>query len=439
MKIRTRFAPSPTGSVHIGNMRVAIYNWLFARHHGGKFLLRMEDTDRERSTQEACQRVLEAMEWLGLDFDEEPLYQSTRMEAHLEGAETLLSKGLAYKDDKGGKGECIVFKMPGQDMVFHDEIKGKLKKKTKDMQDFVIVRSNGTPVFHLANVMDDLEMGITHIIRGDDHIENTYRHIALYKALGAEPPRYAHLPMIVNNQGKPYSKRDGDAFVADFREKGYLGEALFNYLALLGWSPGDDRELMTREEMVADFDIQRVQSSPARMDMKKLLWMNGQYMQNVPKEELAETSKQLLIEAGLWKDEYDNGYFRRVLDAMAERIKLKRDIIDQADFFFTDDYEYDEKAVKKRLKKAGAIERLLMLRERFAQLESFTEEELESALTGLASELEVGNGQLIHPSRVAVSGKATGPGLYEMLEILGRDCVLERMQRTAEIFSEDKS
>jgi glutamyl-tRNA synthetase len=257
VKVRTRFAPSPTGNVHIGNMRAAIYNWLFARHHGGEFLLRVEDTDRERSTPEAIQTLLDAMDWLKLDVDGEPLYQSTRMDAHLEAAELLLSKGLAYKEDKGGlgQGECVIFKMPGTDTSFEDGIKGTLSKAAENMQDFVIVRSNGTPVFHLANVLDDIEQGITHVIRGDDHIENTYRHIALYKALGASVPKFAHLPMIINAQGKPYSKRDGDAFVGDFKEKGFLSETLFNYLALLGWSPNDEGEVMTRDEMIAAFEL----------------------------------------------------------------------------------------------------------------------------------------------------------------------------------------
>lgn len=436
MEIRTRFAPSPTGHVHIGNMRAAIYNWLFARHHGGSFLLRMEDTDRARSTEEACATVLDAMEWLALGIDEDPLYQSTRIEHHLKAADELLSKGLAYREDKGGKGECVVFRMPGQDMQFEDEVKGQLKKKAKDMQDFVIVRSNGTPVFHLANVLDDIEMGVTHIIRGDDHIENTYRHIALYRALGAKPPRYAHLPMIVNHQGKPYSKRDGDAFVGDFREQGYLSEALFNYLALLGWSPGDDREIMTRDEMVAAFDLERVQSSPARMDAKKLLWMNGQYMQMLPRSQLAKDLRRLLEEAGLWRSEFADGYFEKVLDAMAERLKLKRDIVDQAAFFFSEDYGFDPKAVRKRLERAGALEGLKLLADRFAALDDFSEENLEQALMRLAADLGVGNGALIHPCRVAVSGMMTGPGLYEMLAILGRERVLKRIARTLDKYEQ---
>ncbi|MCF7848900.1 MAG: glutamate--tRNA ligase, partial [Kiritimatiellales bacterium] len=326
MKVRTRFAPSPTGNVHIGNMRAAIYNWLFARHHGGDFLLRVEDTDRERSTPEAIQTLMEAMAWLKLDVDEEPLYQSTRMEAHLAAAERLLSNGHAYKEDKGGlgQGECVIFRMPGTDVSLEDGIKGTLSKKAENMQDFVIVRSNGTPVFHLANVLDDIEQGVTHVIRGDDHVENTYRHIALYQALGADVPNFAHLPMIVNAQGKPYSKRDGDAFVGDFREKGFLGDALFNYLALLGWSPGDDREVMTRDEMVEAFTLERCQSSAAQVDLKKLTWMNGEYMLKLPVETFDAMCFQALEEAGI--NLVDADYAKSVFGLIRERVKTSADI-----------------------------------------------------------------------------------------------------------------
>jgi len=436
MTVRTRFAPSPTGHVHIGNIRAAIYNWLFARHEGGKFLLRIEDTDRERSTPEAVQTVLDAMTWLGLDWDEEPLYQSTRMQAHLAAAETLLSKGLAYKEDKGGtgKGECVVFRMPGKDMSFHDEIKGDLSKKAEDMKDFVIVRSNGTPVFHLANVVDDIEMGITHVIRGDDHIENTYRHVALFEALGADAPKYAHLPMIVNAQGKPYSKRDGAAYVGEFKDKGILPGALFNYLALLGWSPGDDKEVMSREEMAQLFTFDRVQSSAAQFDIQKLEWMNGVYMRALPEEELIAGCRKAMEARGLWSDSIDPDYFARVVEAMGERLHFYSDIADQAAYFFTDDYSYEEKAVKKRLLKEGALNGLAAMKDRFSGVDPFTAENSEKALRDLAEEREVGAGQLVHPVRVAVSGTSAGPSLFHMLEVLGKERVMSRIEKTLEKF-----
>ncbi len=430
MSVRTRFAPSPTGHVHIGNIRAAIFNWLFARHSGGAFLLRVEDTDRERSTQAAIDTLLGAMRWLGLEADEEPVYQSSRRDAHLAVAEDLLARGLAYRSDKGGtgRGEAVVFRMPGSDMAFRDEVKGELRKAAADMNDLVIVRSDGNPVFHLANVVDDIHMGITHVIRGDDHVENTYRHIALYQAIGAPVPKFAHLPMIVNEHGKPYSKRDGAAYVGDFQERGYLPGALFNYLALLGWSPGDDREVMALDEMTAAFSFDRVASSPARFDLQKLAWMNGVYMRALPRPELVATCGGILRERGLWNG--DEAYLEKVIALLGDRIQFFGDVADQAGYFFTDDYAYDDKAVRKRLDKEGAREGLAALRDRFAGVAEFTPSALEEALRLQAEALGVGAGNLIHPIRVAVSGGMAGPSLFEMLELLGRDRVLARIDRT---------
>lgn len=432
MTVRTRFAPSPTGHVHIGNIRAAIYNWLFARHHGGRFLLRIEDTDRERSTPEAVEAIHAALRWLGLEPDEPPMYQSTRREAHLAAAEQLLAAGRAYREDKGGtgKGECIIFRMPGTDMRFHDEIKGELVKPAADLRDFVIVRSDGHPVFHLANVVDDIAMGITHVIRGDDHIENTYRHVALFEALGALPPRYAHLPMIVNAQGKPYSKRDGAAYVGEFRERGFLADALFNYLALLGWSPGGDREILSRAEMIELFDFRRVQSSPAQFDERKLLWMNGEYMRRLP---LAEREAQHLADlARHGLTDVDPSYARRVFEIMGDRIKLFSDTAAQTIYFFTEDYPVDERAFAKTIAKEGAVELLAEVARRFATAPEFRAPVLESLVRELAAERGLKMGPLVHPLRVAVSGTDVGPGLFEMLEVLGRDRVARRIARVIE-------
>ncbi|MDK2857096.1 MAG: glutamyl-tRNA synthetase [Verrucomicrobiota bacterium] len=432
MNTRTRFAPSPTGHVHIGNMRAAIFNWLYARHTGGKFLLRVEDTDIERSTPEAIKTLLEALDWLGLDIDEEPLYQTTRMEAHLAAAEQLLVAGHAYREDKGGlgQGECIIFKMPGIDMEFHDEIKGTLRKPAADMADFVIVRSNGTPVFHIANVLDDIEQGVTHVIRGDDHVENTFRHIALYQALGAPVPKFAHLPMIINAQGKPYSKRDGDAFIGDFQSKGFLGDTLFNYLALLGWSPGDDREIMTREEMIEAFDLSAVRSSPAQMDLRKLLWMNGEYIRAMKPEDFAALARKELSAAGI-----DPGLDAEAVFALMQpRTKLTADIVPAVTFFFTEDYEYDEKAVQKKLLKDGAFQTLEKIIEIFQGLENFATETIDKALHEFVEQSGLGFGVVMPPIRIAVSGQPSGPDLAPTLAILGKDTVLARIRRTIEQF-----
>lgn len=424
--IRTRFAPSPTGQVHIGNMRAAIYNWLFARHGGGQFLLRVEDTDRERSTTEAVQTVLDAMNWLGLDTDEPPVYQSQRSEAHRAAGEFLLANGHAYKEDKGGtgRGEAIVFRMPGEAMAYQDEIKGDLRKEAKDLKDFVIVRSDGSPVFHLANVVDDIHMRITHVIRGDDHVENTFRHIALYRALGAPLPRFAHLPMIVNAQGKPYSKRDGAAFVGDFREKGYEAEALFNYLILLGWSPGDDREVLARDELVRLFTLDRVQSSAAQFDMKKFEWMNGEYLRLLDPAAYREAFMSRLTFSA------DPAYIDQVIALMQDRIKKWDDLQPMTTFFFTEDYPYDEAAVAKRLGKEGVGPLLTELRNRYASLSPFDAANTEATLREIAEERGLKPADLIHPLRIAVSGIGIGPSLFHMLEVLGQERVLSRIDRT---------
>ncbi|MEI7851085.1 MAG: glutamate--tRNA ligase [Kiritimatiellales bacterium] len=428
MTIRTRFAPSPTGHVHIGNMRAAIFNWLYARHTGGQFLLRVEDTDRERSTPEAIKTLLEAMDWLGLNVDEEPLYQSTRMDAHLAAAEKLLATGHAYKEDKGGtgQGECIIFRMPGTDIEFTDLVKGTLKKPAADMADFVIVRSNGTPVFHLANVLDDIEQKITHVIRGDDHVENTFRHIALYKALGAPVPQFAHLPMIINAQGKPYSKRDGDAFVGDFQSKGFFGDALFNYLALLGWSPGDEREVMTRQEMIAAFDLVTVRSSPAQMDLRKLLWMNGEYMRAMKPADFAALCRKELAAAGVVPGSNADAVFA----LMQERTKLPSEIVPATAFFFSDDFAYDEKAVEKKLAKLEVFQTLETVSALLMNLEDFDAESVNLALHNFVEQNGLKFGDVMPPLRIAVSGQQSGPDLAPVLAILGKDNVLARIRKT---------
>lgn len=425
MSVRVRFAPSPTGQVHIGNIRAAIFNWLFARHEGGQFLLRIEDTDRERSTPEAVKTVMEAMEWLGLTYDETPLYQSTRTQAHVEAAESLIKAGHAYRAVKGDKGgECVLFKMPQDDAFFHDEVKGDLRKEAKDMTDFVIVRSNGAPVFHLANVVDDVHMGITHIIRGDDHVENTFRHVALFKALGATPPKYAHLPMIVNAQGKPYSKRDGAAFVGDFREKGFLADALFNFLALLGWSPGDDREVMSRKEMIEAFDLSRVRSSPSKMDIVKMEWMNGRYLAAMPVPEF-ESGVTRALAGRDWAVEAQGPYFAKVCRLMQTRTVLFTDAAEWKHFFLPVP-EYDMKTADKVLKREGVKAALLALRENLAGAE-FTLPSIEKVMRDTEKAVGMQEGKLNQPARVAVTGMARGAGIYETLDVLGKERALARL------------
>ncbi|MBE6398244.1 MAG: glutamate--tRNA ligase [Lentisphaerae bacterium] len=439
-EIRVRFAPSPTGKVHIGNIRAAIYNWLFARHTGGKFLLRVEDTDLERSTPEAIKALFECMEWLGLDYDEPEFYQTKNVKRHLECVERLLAEGKAYKCERtsrdGKTGEVVMFRMPKEGVIeFDDIVKGHMAKKAEDIQDFAIVRSDGSPIFHLANVVDDIDQRVTHIIRGDDHVENTFKHIELFKALGATPPRYGHLSMIVNAQGKPYSKRDGAAFVGEFREQGYLPDALFNYLLLLGWNPGDDREVLTKEEMAKLFTLEAVHVTAAKFDIKKLQWMNAEYIKRIPRNEFM-TELKCRIEAGGYDlSSYTSDSFNwdMLVDQLQVRTKFLNDIPGNCGYFFTDDYPFDEKSVEKRLKKDGVKELLLDLADRFEKLEKFDAASGEA----MVKELSQGNGMgpWVHPIRVAVSGRMEGPGLFEMLELIGRERTVARLRNAAEKYA----
>jgi glutamyl-tRNA synthetase len=372
------------------------------------------------------------MEWLGLDYDEPAFYQTKNVSRHLACVEKLLAEGRAYKMEKtsrdGKTGEVVMFRMPKEGTIaFDDIVKGRMEKKAEDVPDFAIVRSDGSPIFHLANVVDDIDQGVTHVIRGDDHVENTFKHLELFKALGATPPRYGHLSMIVNAQGKPYSKRDGAAFVGEFRENGYLPEALFNYLLLLGWNPGDEREVLTRQEMVELFDVEKVHVTAAKFDIKKLQWMNGEYIRRAPRETYRANMLEKLREAGYAPEE--GPALEMLVDQMQVRTKFWNDVPVMAAPFFTDDYPVDEKAVEKRLRKPGVRELLLDMADRFEALEPFTAAACEALVRELAQ--GGGMGPWVHPIRVAVSGRGEGIGLFEMCEILGRRRTVERLRRAA--------
>ena len=522
--IRVRFAPSPTGHVHIGNIRAAIFNWLFARNQGGKFLLRVEDTDKERSTQAAIDSLLECMDWLGLDFDEEAFYQSSQAEHHIATANKLIDEGHAYRAKKGDGGEVTLFRMPwiNEDVpflkklgnaeqalhpeqsvtidytgmtfflvskkgkavpqeniclagfrdlqifdadgkvifeiekeidgilsgeksftfdnaakmtftrhavTFNDMIKGELAKPLDSVKDLVIVKSDGSPLFHLANVLDDITQNMSHIVRGDDHVENTYRHIMLYHALGAKPPVYAHLPMIVNKQGKPYSKRDGDAYVGDFRTNGYTAETLFNYLILLGWSPGDN-EKVSREDAIKLFDLTRCKSTAAQMDMDKLYNLNGQYIEEMDQEVFNSQAKEQLYSQDWFKAE--DTYFAKVAALMKSRTKLITQV-DTWKYFFVDIPEQtDEKKATKAFGTEGIANTLNAIADAFAALTEFTAETAEQAIKDTAEKLELKAGKLNLPVRLATTGVGGGAELFPTLELLGQDSVVARLRYAAE-------
>lgn len=529
MSIRVRFAPSPTGHVHIGNIRAAIFNWLFARHEKGTFLLRIEDTDRERSTPEAIATLLDSMQWLGLTYDAEPLYQTSCLPDHVAAAERLLQAGHAYKLAKGGGPEALVFRLPydaesipgvstvgpavlavhpevpvtvshagveyagiskkgkpvpdgaslagfrdlvivdaagkplftlaealetivqGREYViegaselrftrrqiqYDDLVKGVLAKPLDNMRDPVIVRSDGSPVFHLANVCDDITQGITHIIRGDDHVENTYRHLFLFHALGAVPPRYGHLPMIVNDSGKPYSKRDGDAFVGDFRTKGFLPEALFNYLSLLGWSPGDEREKMSRAELVQAFSLDRVQKSAAQMDLKKLLNLNGQYMAAMAPTDFLPQAVAVARTFDWGTEAADGPLFAKVAGLLQSRTKVFTDI-ETWKYFFVDLPDYDAKALDKFLRKPGISAALCALAEKLENVDFSSLEEIEESVTAISVQHDIPAGKLNQPVRIAVTGCTVGAGVYETMSVLGRARTCERLRYAGKTLCED--
>ena len=525
MKKIVRFAPSPTGQVHIGNIRTAIFNWLFARHCGGKFLLRIEDTDLERSTKEAIDALFECMDWLGLDHDDEIMYQTSQREAHEAAAQKLLAENKAYHgktDDKGQspiffripfdaddipiirslgtaetalhcnenvsvaysglsfagvskKGKAIptlacfagfkdlklfnsdnklvfdlndkleavkngeVFEVENcskmtftrREVFYNDIIKGELSKPLDGIKDLVIIRADCSPIFHLANVCDDILQKVNYIVRGDDHVENTYRHILLYNALGAEIPNYAHMPMIVNQSGKPYSKRDGDAFVGDFRKKGFLPDALFNYLALLGWSPGDDREKMTRQEMIEAFTLERVKSSPAQFDTRKLLNINGMYIAEMPFADfLAEASE--FIGTFDWSKNIDLDKFSKVAALMQTRTKDFTQI-ESWKYFFSDDIEYAGKQFRKQLKKDENRAALVNFSKKLSETPKLSRELISTIFADTEKENDLEHGKLFAPVRLAITGVAGGAELDETIMLIGSQACRRRIMNALEV------
>jgi glutamyl-tRNA synthetase len=440
MKSRVRFAPSPTGFLHIGGARTALFNWLYARHTGGTFILRIEDTDVARNTQEAVEVILSGLRWLGLDWDEGPIsgdatgpskgeygpyFQSQRKENYQRRVEALLSRGLAYEHEG-----AVKFKMPREPILIPDLVVGDVRRELTDREqvdpDFVIVRSDGQPVFHLVNVIDDLEMNITHVIRGEDHLSNTAKHIALFRAFGIEPPKYAHIPLILNIDGTKMSKRDKGASLTSYMEEGYAPEAIVNYLCLLGWSPKNNREKMPISEVVESFDLPQILRHNARFDMAKLLWLNGEYLRETSQDRFYELSIHALNRAGLDTNKYPVEYVKAALDTCKGKIKVFSELPGYAGFYFKDEIEYNADAAAKDFVPENKP-RLEKLRDALAKLPTFDAASVESTLKGVAVELGVKVGVLVHPTRLACTGAPSGPSLYHLMEIIGRERTLGRL------------
>ncbi len=480
---RVRFAPSPTGHLHIGGARTALFNYLFARHAGGSLVLRVEDTDRERSTSEAVRHIIDGMRWLKLDWDEGPeiggahgpYFQTERLDIYSKYVAQLLTSGKAYRcfctpaelsakreaaqkagqppkydkscrelpakaaEQRAGSESCVVrFAMPETgEIVIDDIVKGEVKFQAGLLDDFVIMKTDGMPTYNFAAVVDDYLMEITHIIRGDDHISNTPRQILLYEALGFAPlPKFAHMSMTLGPDGARLSKRHGATSVMEYKEQGYLPDAVANYIALLGWSPGSTQEIFSHEELIAEFSLERVGRSPNIFDTEKLLWMNGEYIRKTPPAELFELVKPYLIEASLIADDMsaaEMAYAEAVVALEQERLKLLPDIVDATRFFFTDDYAYDEAAWQKIMTQEHVPEYLAVLKDKLAAVEPFDAGSIEGLLRGQAEERGIKAAQAFHPLRVSVSGRMQGPSLFHMVEVLGRDRVVARVTRAIDL------
>jgi len=426
--IRVRFAPSPTGYLHIGGARTALYNWLFARHNGGTFILRIEDTDRERSTPEATRAILESLKWLNLDWDEGPYYQSERLDLYRRSAEVLLHRGLAYEETTE-RGKAIRFRPPRDAIRIDDIIHGVIRFDGSLLEDFIIMKSDGFPTYNFACVVDDADMGISHIIRGDDHISNTPRQVTLYQALGKPLPKFAHIPMILGEDGSRLSKRHGATSVMEYKRLGFLPEALLNFLALLGWSPGNDVEILSLDEMVERFTLERVNSTSARFNMEKLLWMSGRYIKNAAPERLVSLAKEHLREEGLTYEGFSDEWLARLISIYQERMKTLKEFCRDARFFFDEKIEYREESLKKYLSDEGRG-RLRKASEVLSGLEDFSRGPLEKVLRDLARQEKVGFAQIAQPIRVAVSGTHISPPIFDTLELLGKERTLRRIEQT---------
>ena len=463
--VRVRFAPSPTGFLHVGGARTAIYNDLLRQSLGGGYVLRIEDTDQARSDEAMTRQIQSALAWLGIPFDEGPVLQSERVERHRERAEELLAAGKAYKDyrsrdeldelrrrteaagdsfyfrrerfplpegeeerrEREGHPYAVRFDAPDEPVRFHDLVRGDMEFSPEVLEDFILLRSDGSPTYHMSVVADDVDMGVTHVLRGEDHLTNTSKHVPLFTALGAQVPVFGHLPLILGPDKKRLSKRIGSTSVEEFKAEGILPQALYNFLALLGWNPGDDRELLSREEMIELFTVERLGASAAVFDREKLLWMNGQYLMSLPWEELEPHLAPFLEAHGL--TEADPGRLRQAIDLHRPRARTLVELAEGVVCYFEDEIAYEPEACAKFRGDAALAGHLGKLRERYAAVEPFAVEPLEAELRALADELGIKAAVLIHPLRMALTGTRQGPGVFDVVALVGRDATGRHLER----------
>ncbi len=438
--VRVRFAPSPTGFLHIGGARTALFNWLYAKHTGGTLVLRIEDTDRARNTDEAARAIYEGLRWLGLDWDEGPeaggdlgpYFQSEREAIYQSYLEKLRAAGRIYDD-----GGSTRFRFLREKVVVDDVICGRIEfdmTSAETNPDMTIRRPDGSWIFHFVNVVDDIEMKISHVMRGEDHLSNTPKHMQLYQALGATPPRFAHIPLILNKDGSKMSKRDQGASLNTYIDGGYLPEAVRNYLCLLGWSPKDNREKIEIEEVVKLFELEKVHRKNASFDLDKCTWLNGEYVRELGDDRFHELARQALGKAGVDLSKFAADYVRAALDTCKDKFKIFSELPAYCGFYFTEDISYNPEGVAKHFIPENKP-RLVAVRDVFAALENFDAANLETAMKSTAAQLGLKVGALVHPTRLAVTGSNAGPSLYHLLEILGKEKVLARIDRALAVFS----
>lgn len=464
-EVRVRFAPSPTGHLHIGGARTALFNWLFARHNNGKFILRIEDTDRSRSTEEYINSIIEGMRWLKLDWDEGPFRQTDRFGIYRDYADKLLREGKAYycycsaeelerkrkeaisrgetpkydghcrnlKEAIGDRKAVVRFKMPQEGKIeVNDLIRGLVVFDNANLDDLIIVRSDGTPTYNFTVVVDDVDMKITHVIRGDDHLNNTPKQIHIYKSLGYKVPFFAHLPMILGHDKTRLSKRHGATSVLAYREMGYLPDALINYLVRLGWSHGD-QEIFTREEMIKYFSFENVGKSSAVFNPDKLLWLNSQYIINSKTEELAELVMPFLVKAGIIEEgQYiDKDWLCKAITTLKERSKTLVELADSLKYYIVDYIEYELKAKEKFLNENN-LQNLIEIKGLLEELNNFTSSEIEKVFISFIQKNNIKLANIAQPVRVAITGKTESPGIFDLLEIVGKEKVIKRLERAIE-------
>jgi len=491
MSVRVRFAPSPTGYLHIGAARSALFNWLYARKTGGKFLLRIEDTDLQRSTEESTRSIIEGLEWLGLDYDEDLVFQSANAPAHRAAANRLLEEGKAYRDftpkeqradesvkediseraraqskegtdqrsnpyrdlpkeesdRRAAAGEPFAVRLkvsPEGQTKFDDIVYGPQERSHSEIEDLVLLRSDGHPLYNLSVVIDDIAMGITHVIRGQDHLTNTHKQILLYEALGATVPRFAHLPLILApNKGKLSKRKHGEVVsLTTYRDRGFVPAAFRNFLALLGWAPPEGKEVLSKEELVEYFSLEGIgranaifnfqENDPRRWTDDKALWMNAEYIRTMPLDELLPMVKTELRANKLWREEYDDEdseWFRKTVDLIRQRYFTLKDFSQQGRAYFSDDFDFDEAAVNKNLRKEPRLRELLSgLADKMESVEPFNVETAEAALREFADEAGVKAGLLINGARTMLTGQAVGPSMFEIFERIGRDASVQRLR-----------